>query len=78
MLEWPRPAATSGRCSRSSTPTGTSANWGEITEQDYDEPRQRAAGDAVGGFDGARLEPTQEGNVLHMHRVIDDYLTAAG
>jgi hypothetical protein len=27
------------------------------------------------GFDGLRLNPRQEGNVAHMHRVIDRYLT---
>ena len=28
------------------------------------------------GFDGLRANPRQEGNILHMHRVIDRYLTA--
>jgi hypothetical protein len=26
------------------------------------------------GFRGLRLNPRQEGNILHMHRVIDRYL----
>jgi hypothetical protein len=27
------------------------------------------------GFDGSRLASKQESNVLHMHRVVDRYLT---
>ena len=27
------------------------------------------------GFAGLRLNPRQESNVLHMHRVIDEYLS---
>jgi hypothetical protein len=27
------------------------------------------------GFEGSRLNPRQESNVLHMHRVVDRYLT---
>jgi hypothetical protein len=29
------------------------------------------------GFMGLRLNPKQEGNILHMHRVIDRYLERA-
>ena len=28
------------------------------------------------GWTGARLNPRQEGNILHMHRVIDEYLVS--
>jgi phenylpropionate dioxygenase-like ring-hydroxylating dioxygenase large terminal subunit len=51
-------------------------NWGEITEQDYDNLANVQRGMKTSGWRGARLNPRQEGNILHMHRVIDRYLKA--
>jgi phenylpropionate dioxygenase-like ring-hydroxylating dioxygenase large terminal subunit len=51
-------------------------NWGEITEQDYENLGRVQQGMRSAGWTGARLNPRQEGNILHMHRVIDDYLAA--
>ena len=51
-------------------------NWGEITEQDYENLGEVQRGMRSAGWTGARLNPRQEGNILHMHRVIDEYLTA--
>jgi phenylpropionate dioxygenase-like ring-hydroxylating dioxygenase large terminal subunit len=48
--------------------------WGEITEQDYDNLGNVQQGMRSSGWAGARLNPRQEGNILHMHRVIDGYL----
>jgi phenylpropionate dioxygenase-like ring-hydroxylating dioxygenase large terminal subunit len=51
-------------------------DWGEITEQDYENLGNVQQGMRSAGWAGARLNPRQEGNILHMHRVIDDYLTS--
>ena len=53
-------------------------NWGEITEQDYENLANVQQGMHSAGWTGARLNPRQEGNILHMHRVIDRYLTRDG
>src|SRR5438552_2609996 len=53
-------------------------SWGEITEQDYENLGNVQQGMRSKGWTGPRLNPRQEGNILHMHRVIDDYLTAEG
>ena len=52
-------------------------DWGEITEQDYTNLANVQRGMRSSGWDGARLNPRQEGNVLHMHRVIDRYLVSS-
>ena len=52
-------------------------DWGEITEQDYENLANVQRGMRSSGWAGARLNPRQEGNVLHMHRVVDRYLTGA-
>ncbi|HET9727792.1 MAG TPA: aromatic ring-hydroxylating dioxygenase subunit alpha [Acidimicrobiia bacterium] len=49
-------------------------NWGEITEQDYANLAEVQRGMRSSAWEGARLNPRQEGNILHMHRVIDRYL----
>ena len=43
-------------------------NWGEITEQDYENLANVQKGMHSAGWTGARLN-TQEGNILHMHQV---------
>ena len=53
-------------------------DWGLITTQDYANMEHVQAGMKSRGFRGLRLNPRQESNVLHMHRVIDSYLTGAG
>ncbi len=49
-------------------------SWGEITEQDYENLGNVQQGMRSAGWTGPRLNPRQEGNILHMHRVIDTYL----
>ncbi|MDQ1379966.1 MAG: hypothetical protein QOJ71_685 [Actinomycetota bacterium] len=51
-------------------------DWGEITEQDYENLGNVQRGMRSAGWAGARLNPRQEGNILHMHRVIDEYLVS--
>jgi hypothetical protein len=55
-------------------PDWTQRDWGEITTQDYANMGEVQAGMRSAGFRGLRLNPRQEGNILHMHRVIDRYL----
>jgi phenylpropionate dioxygenase-like ring-hydroxylating dioxygenase large terminal subunit len=53
-------------------------DWGEITEQDYENLANVQRGMRSSGWRGARLNPRQESNILHMHRVIDRYLAGEG
>jgi hypothetical protein len=49
-------------------------DWGVITTQDYENMARVQQGMQSRGFRGLRLNPRQESNLLHMHRVIDEYL----
>ncbi len=49
-------------------------DWGLITTQDYENLEQVQRGMRSSAWMGARLNPRQEGNIMHMHRVIDRYL----
>ena len=74
VLEWPRPA-TSGRCpSAGSSPTGASATGARSPTRTTRTWRDVQTGMKSRGFEGLRLNPRQESNILHMHRVIDEYL----
>ena len=55
----------------------TERDWGEITNQDYANMGEVQAGMKSAGFRGLRLNPRQERNVLHMHRVIDAVMSGA-
>jgi len=74
VLEWPRPGQPWQMPERRFFPDWTARNWGEITTQDYRNIVRAQLGMKSRGFDGLRLNPRQEGNILHMHRVIDRYL----
>jgi phenylpropionate dioxygenase-like ring-hydroxylating dioxygenase large terminal subunit len=77
VLEWRAPGDASERTVEPKFfEDWKSRNWGEITEQDYDNLANVQQGMRTSGWPGARLNPRQEGNILHMHRVIDRYLTA--
>ena len=52
----------------------TERDWGTITEQDYANLAEVQRGMKSSGCDGFWLNPRQEGNILQMHRVIDQYL----
>ena len=52
----------------------TARDWGEISNQDYANLVEVQAGMKSHGFSSLRLNARQEGNILHMHRVIDRYL----
>ena len=75
-LEWPAPGTTWRMPERRFFPDWRARDWGEITTQDYENLTRVQAGMRSRGFTGLRLNPRQESNLLHMHRVIDRYLTA--
>jgi phenylpropionate dioxygenase-like ring-hydroxylating dioxygenase large terminal subunit len=75
-LEWPRADQPPRPWQPRFYPDWTAKDWGEITNQDYANMAEVQAGMKSRGFTGSRLNPRQESNVLHMHRVIDRYLTA--
>jgi phenylpropionate dioxygenase-like ring-hydroxylating dioxygenase large terminal subunit len=79
VLEWRAPDALEERRVRPKFfANWRDRDWGEITEQDYDNLGNVQQGMRSAGWTGARLNPRQEGNVLHMHRVIDGYLNDNG
>jgi len=74
VLEWPRPGQPWQMPERRFFPDWTARDWGEITTQDYRNIVRAQLGMKSRSFEGLRLNPRQEGNILHMHRVIDRYL----
>jgi hypothetical protein len=76
VLEWPRPGAEWKMPTRRFFADWQERDWGLITNQDYGNLGEVQAGMRSRGCRGLRLNPRQEGNVLHMHRVIDRYLTS--
>jgi hypothetical protein len=80
ILEWPRPDG-DGRprerpCEHRFYPDWTTKDWGLITNQDYANMVHVQTGMKSRACKGLRLNPRQESNILHMHRVIDRYLTS--
>lgn len=75
VLEWPRPDEPWEMPERKFYPDWTARDWGEITNQDYRNLVAVQRGMKSRGFHALRLNPRQESNILHMHRVIDRYLT---
>jgi phenylpropionate dioxygenase-like ring-hydroxylating dioxygenase large terminal subunit len=74
FLEWPEEGAPRKRAQRRFFPDWTERDWGEITNQDYANMEHVQMGMKARGR-GFRLNRRQEANILHMHRVIDRYLT---
>jgi hypothetical protein len=74
FLQWPQEGAASKRAERRFFPDWTERDWGEITNQDYANMGHVQMGMKSGG-PPIRLNRRQEANILHMHRVIDRYLT---
>ena len=70
------PRARSGRCpSGASTPTGTSASGARSPSRTTRTSPTCSAACGHAGSTGPALASKQESNVLHMHRVVDRYLT---
>jgi phenylpropionate dioxygenase-like ring-hydroxylating dioxygenase large terminal subunit len=75
FLHWPQPGEAPKRAKRRFFPDWTERDWGEITNQDYANMEHVQVGMKSRGGPGLRLNRRQESNVLHMHRMIDRYLT---
>jgi nitrite reductase/ring-hydroxylating ferredoxin subunit len=75
FLEWPRDGEGHKRARRRFYPDWTERDWGLITNQDYANMEHVQVGLKSRGGQGLRLNRRQESNVLHMHRMIDRYLT---
>ncbi len=75
-LEWPQDGEERPMVQRKFYPDWSAKDWGLVTNQDYGNMEHVVAGMQSRGCQGLRLNPRQESNVLHMHRVIDRYLTA--
>ena len=74
FLEWPPDGEEPRRARRRFYPDWTERDWGIITNQDYANMEHVQAGMKSRG-PGLRLNRRQESNLLHMHRIIDRYLT---
>jgi nitrite reductase/ring-hydroxylating ferredoxin subunit len=75
FLEWPRDGEVHKRPQRRFYPDWTERDWGIITNQDYANMEHVQIGMKSRGGQGLRLNRRQESNILHMHRMIDRYLT---
>jgi phenylpropionate dioxygenase-like ring-hydroxylating dioxygenase large terminal subunit len=75
FLEWPRVGDEPRRSKRRFYPDWTERDWGIITNQDYANMEHVQIGLKSRGGPPLRLSRRQESNILHMHRVIDRYLT---
>jgi hypothetical protein len=75
FLEWPRDGEVHKRAGRRFFPDWTERDWGLITNQDYANMEHVQIGLKSRGGHGLRLNRRQESNILHMHRMIDRYLT---
>jgi phenylpropionate dioxygenase-like ring-hydroxylating dioxygenase large terminal subunit len=76
FLHWPQDGEPPRRAERRFFTDWTERDWGEITNQDYANMEHVQIGMKSRGGPGIRLNRRQESNILHMHRVIDRYLTA--
>jgi phenylpropionate dioxygenase-like ring-hydroxylating dioxygenase large terminal subunit len=76
VLEWPRPDREWQMPEHRWYPDWRDKDWGPITTQDYENMARVQAGMKSRGFEGLRLNPRQESNLVHMHQVIDEYLDA--
>ncbi len=61
VLEWREPGSERRPARRQFFADWRDRDWGEITEQDYDEPRQRAAGNALVGMGRRASQPAPGG-----------------
>ena len=75
VLEWPRPDTEWVMPERHVHDDWREHDWGVITTQDYENMARVQEGMKSSGFEGLRLNPRQEQNLLHMHEVLDSYLT---
>ena len=75
FLEWPDPDKPRKRVERRFFSDWRERDWGEITNQDYSNMEHVQTGMKSRGGGSFRLNRRQEVNLLHMHKVIDRFLT---
>ena len=73
-LQWPGEGWRS--CEHKTYPVWDDKDWGLITNQDFANMAHIQKGMKSRACSTLRLNPRQESNILHMHRVIDRYLTS--
>lgn len=71
-LQWP--AEDWKPCEHKVYPDWRSKDWGTITNQDFENMAYIQSGMKSRASSYLRLNPRQESNIVHMHRVIDRYL----
>jgi hypothetical protein len=74
VLGWLNPEREWQMPTRQWYPDWRERDWGTVTTQDYENLERVQLGMKSSGFDGLRLNPRQEANLLNMHRVLDEYL----
>jgi nitrite reductase/ring-hydroxylating ferredoxin subunit len=74
-LEWVAPGSEPPQYEKKFYEDWRMKNWGLINNQDYANYIEVQKGLKSRGLRGMQLNPVQEANLLHMHRVIDEYLT---
>jgi nitrite reductase/ring-hydroxylating ferredoxin subunit len=75
VLEWPIDHSTWRMPQRRRFDDWRARDWGTITNQDYSNMERVQSGMRSRGCTGMRLAERQESNILHLHRVLDRYLT---
>jgi phenylpropionate dioxygenase-like ring-hydroxylating dioxygenase large terminal subunit len=73
VLEWPD-ASRDARPPRVETVDWREFAWDPVTQQDYDNLERVQRGMRDGSVEWLFPNPRQEGNVVHLHRVLDRYL----
>jgi phenylpropionate dioxygenase-like ring-hydroxylating dioxygenase large terminal subunit len=73
VLEWPDPSR-DARPPRVETVDWREFAWDEVTRQDYENLERVQRGMRDGSVEWLFPNPRQEGNVVHLHRVLDRYL----
>ena len=74
VLEWRPTGDERPMPERRYYPDWTAKEWDPVSTQDYENLVKVQAGMHSRGFEGLRLNDRQEGNIAHMHRVLDRYL----
>jgi hypothetical protein len=74
VLEWPDARKEPRELKRKYYGFWTEREWDPVTTQDYQNMGPVQQGMHSDGYEGLRLNPRQEGNLLGMHRAIDTYL----
>ena len=75
-LEWVPPDSDPKPIERKFYEDWTTKDWGLINNQDFANLAEATRGMKSKGYRGAMLNPVQEANLIHHHRVLDQYLSA--